>query len=341
MPRLKGSADLLEDRRRGALALWDTGLSLNEVGRRIPGASSSVRRRLRARRRGGPDALRVRFSPGRTLKLGLSQRRRWLKLLLKGPQAHGYRTQLWTTARRAEVIRHEFGIEYHRDHVGRLMHSLSWSPQKPERRAVERDEEAIKRWKRKDWPRIKKRRPAGRPPGFCRRIGLLVSSLGRPNLGTARFDSSGAPSSRATGQSFCHLRNFGQPSTTAPGSLLSALFQQYRTRRSLPFSPGTPAAPPRSPHRSARQFLHPRWRAAGAAPPPAHAAADRAPSGLRSRAQPRGRYLVARPTRPRQRLPARCNQLRDALIASINKTRPSPEKLCACILQSDLPHFLS
>src|SRR5947208_6338114 len=105
MPRLKGSADLLEDRRRRALALWDTGLSLNEVGRRIQCAPSSVLRWLRARRRGGPDALRVRFSPGRPLKLGASQRRRLVKVLLKGPQAHGYRTQLWTTARIAEVIR--------------------------------------------------------------------------------------------------------------------------------------------------------------------------------------------------------------------------------------------
>src|SRR2546427_9115545 len=69
------------------------------------------------------------------LKLGPRQRRRLVKLLLKGPQAHGYRTQLWTTARIAEVIRREFGVHYHRDHVGRLMHSLKWSPQKPETRA--------------------------------------------------------------------------------------------------------------------------------------------------------------------------------------------------------------
>ena len=156
MPRLKGSADLLEDRRRRALALCDTGLSLNEVGRRIRCAASSVMRWLRARRRGGPGALRVRSSPGRPLKLNLSRRRRLLKLLLKGAPAHGYRTQLWTTARIAEVIAREFGVRYHRDHVGRLMHSLNWSPQKPETRALERDERAIEQWKRKDWPRVKK-----------------------------------------------------------------------------------------------------------------------------------------------------------------------------------------
>ena len=168
MPRLKGSADWLEDRRRRALALWDTGLSLNEVGRRIRCAPSSVLRWLRARRRGGAEALRVRFSPGRPLQLGVRQRRRLLKLLVKGPPAHGYRTQLWTTARIAAVIRREFGVDYHRDHVGRLMHRLHWSPQMPETRAVERDEPGIERWKRKQWPRVKKRCAAGRPSGLRR-----------------------------------------------------------------------------------------------------------------------------------------------------------------------------
>jgi transposase len=63
---------------------------------------------------------------------------------------------LWTTARIAEVIWRGFGVRYHRDHVGRLMHSLHWSPQKPERRALERDDEAVEQWKREDWPRVKK-----------------------------------------------------------------------------------------------------------------------------------------------------------------------------------------
>jgi hypothetical protein len=79
-----------------------------------------------------------------------------VRLLVKGPLAHGYHTNLWTTARIAEVITREFGVTYHRDHVGRLMHSLGWSHQKPETRAAERDEEAIARWKRKDRPRVKK-----------------------------------------------------------------------------------------------------------------------------------------------------------------------------------------
>jgi transposase len=79
-----------------------------------------------------------------------------VKLLLQGPLAHGYRTNLWTTARIAVLIERELGVHYHRDHIGRLMHSLNWSHQKPERRALERDEQAIARWKQKDWPRVKK-----------------------------------------------------------------------------------------------------------------------------------------------------------------------------------------
>lgn len=156
MPRPKGSADLLEDRRRRALALVDAGLSLNEVGRRLGCWASSVMRWCKARRRGGPDALRVRCSPGRPRKLGARQRRRLVQLLLKGPLAYGYRTNLWTTTRIAALIQREFGVRYHPDHVGRLMHSLHWSPQRPERRAVERDDEAIERWKRREWPRVKK-----------------------------------------------------------------------------------------------------------------------------------------------------------------------------------------
>src|SRR5207253_4925608 len=110
-------------------------LPIYEVGRRIGCNASSVMRWRDARRRSGEQGLRVRFSPGRPLKLDRKQRRRLVTLLLQGPMMHGHRTNLWTTARIAELIRREFGVQYHRDHVGRLMHGLNWSPQKPERRA--------------------------------------------------------------------------------------------------------------------------------------------------------------------------------------------------------------
>jgi transposase len=154
MPRLKASAELLEDRRRRALALLDEGYSLNEVGRRIGCNASSVMRWRDARRQGGDEALHIRFSPGRPLKLAGTERKKLVRLLLKGPLAQGYRTNLWTTARIAKMIESEFGVSYHPDHIGRLMHDLGWTPQKPERRALERNEEEIERWKQKKSGRV-------------------------------------------------------------------------------------------------------------------------------------------------------------------------------------------
>lgn len=156
MARPKGSADLIADRRRRALALLDQDLSLNEVARRIGCSPGSVMRWRNIRRRQGQRVFEVGCSPGRPLKLGLEQRRRLTKLLLKGSMAHGYRTELWTCARIAELIRKEFGVRYHRDHIGRLLRALGWSSQKPQTRAIERDEAAIQTWKRRHWPRVKK-----------------------------------------------------------------------------------------------------------------------------------------------------------------------------------------
>lgn len=161
--RPKGSADLLQYRRRQALELYDEGRSLNEVARIIGCDPSSVMRWRDARAKGGEGALEVRFSPGRPPKLTEGQKRKLERMLLKGPLAAGYRTDLWTTARIAEVIERAFGVSYHRDHIGRLLHQMGWSHQKPERRALERNQAEIDRWLTEDWPRVKKT-PAGWAP---------------------------------------------------------------------------------------------------------------------------------------------------------------------------------
>jgi transposase len=154
--RPRGSAAVLEARRRQALALLKEGHSLQAVGRWLQCAASSVMRWRDAVRRRGERAFQVGVSPGRPPKLTPRQRQRLVRLLRQGSLAHGYRTDLWTTARIAEVIERHFGIQYHPDHVGRLLHALGWTPQKPERRALQRDEAAIAQWKRTDWPRVKK-----------------------------------------------------------------------------------------------------------------------------------------------------------------------------------------
>jgi transposase len=84
-----------------------------------------------------------------------------LKLLQRGPAAAGYARELWTLKRVADLIERRFGVRYHPCHVWRVLGSLGWSCQKPERRARERDEGEIERWRRRRWPHIKKR-PAGK-----------------------------------------------------------------------------------------------------------------------------------------------------------------------------------
>lgn len=88
--------------------------------------------------------------------------------------ALGYRTDLWTTWRVAEVIRRHLGVRYHPNHVRRLLVGLGWSYQKPERRARERDEAAIERWKRVRWPAVKKLRRLGAHLAFLDESGFLL-----------------------------------------------------------------------------------------------------------------------------------------------------------------------
>jgi transposase len=154
--RLKGSAKVLEARRQRALQLLQDDISLHEVARQIGCHPSSVMRWRDRLRLLGEAGLKVGSSPGRPPRLSVQQRKRLLTDLLKGPGAFGWRTEVWTTARIAQLIKSEFDVSYHPAHVGRLMHALGWSHQKPERRALQRNEAAIADWKTRNWTRVKK-----------------------------------------------------------------------------------------------------------------------------------------------------------------------------------------
>lgn len=154
--RPTGSPEELERRRLRALALLDEGLQPVEVAGRVGVDRRSVRRWKAAARKHGKAGVRARAAPGRPSRLSAAHKRRLEALLLKGPLASGFDTDLWTCPRVAELIKRRFDIDYHVDHVGRLLHDLGWSPQKPTRRAAERDEQEIRRWVREDWPRVKK-----------------------------------------------------------------------------------------------------------------------------------------------------------------------------------------
>jgi len=160
--RPKGSAEELERRRRQAMALLDQGVKPAAVARSVGTSRASVTRWRQAYEAGGQDAMAATPHPGGVCRLTAGQRSRLVRMLLQGPRKHGYGTELWTLARVAELIAVTFGVQYHPSAVWHILRRMGWSCQKPERRARQRDEEAIVRWRREDWPRIKKR-PKKRP----------------------------------------------------------------------------------------------------------------------------------------------------------------------------------
>ena len=152
-----GSPQELEQRRFRALALFEQGWSPVEVAQRLGVDRRSVRRWKSAARRGGQAALRAQPVPGRPARLSGRQRASLQRALLRGAEAAGFPTPLWTCPRVAAWIQRRFGVHYHPDHVSRLLHALGFTPQKPSRRAVERDEEAIAQWVKQQWPAVKKK----------------------------------------------------------------------------------------------------------------------------------------------------------------------------------------
>ena len=158
--RPPGSPEELQRRRERALALLRRGYPPVEVAERVGVDRRSVRRWKAAVRERGAKALRAQPVPGRPRKLDAPSLKELKRDLLKGAQAAGFPTDLWTCPRITKLIRSRFGVHYQVSGVWRLLRALDWSPQKPERRAVERNEREIQRWVKKEWPRIKKK-PAG------------------------------------------------------------------------------------------------------------------------------------------------------------------------------------
>jgi transposase len=142
-------------RRLQAARLFAQGLSQAEIARRL-GVSRQTASRWHARwRTGGRAGL---AGPGRWGRPSRLSDRDWQRVeqaLLAGAEAHGFDTDLWTLPRVAEVIWRLTGVSYHPGHVWWLLRRHHWSPQRPARRAAERDDAEVARWRAEEWPRIK------------------------------------------------------------------------------------------------------------------------------------------------------------------------------------------
>jgi transposase len=153
-----------EARRLHAAELFAQGRSQAEVARTL-GVSRQSAHVWHARfTQGGVEALRSRGPTGPDPRLSPADLARIEQALLQGAKANGFDTDLWTLERIAVVITQLTGIRHHPGHVWSILrHRLGWTLQRPERRASERDEEAIARWVAHEWPRIKKGQPQNRP----------------------------------------------------------------------------------------------------------------------------------------------------------------------------------
>jgi transposase len=149
--------DWKEWRRMRALSLKHEGWSQRAIAGALGVSKPAVSQWMAAARSGGRDALRSHPVPGRACRLTGDQKRLIPEFLWHGPEAYGFRGQVWTCARIADVIEQEFAVGYHKDHVGRLLKELGWTPQVPIRRALQRDEQAIEHWRTEVWPELLRR----------------------------------------------------------------------------------------------------------------------------------------------------------------------------------------
>lgn len=157
-PRRRRSDYVTEQQRRvGAAELFRKGCSQARVASQLGVSRQTASRWHAAWEVGGKKALAGAGRTGRKCCITGDQVCRLEAILLAGAPARGYETDLWTLKRIAQVIRLEFSVSYHPGLVWKVLRQLGWTCQRPEQKARERNEAAIKRWLRHRWPRIKKK----------------------------------------------------------------------------------------------------------------------------------------------------------------------------------------
>lgn len=153
----KLTREQLAERRAEAIRLLGAGeMKQVEIARHLGVTEAAISKWKKQLAEEGPQALQLRKASGRPPKLDEAAKQALVKKLEEGAVAAGFPTEQWTQARVKQVIEREFGVRYHQNYISRLLDDLGWSVQKPDARAIERDEDLIRAWLKRDWPRIKK-----------------------------------------------------------------------------------------------------------------------------------------------------------------------------------------
>jgi transposase len=150
--------DPAEYRRLLAWSLYLQGYPQVEIAQMLQVTQGAVSQWIKRAKQHGPEALRTQKAKGPEPLLTPEQKAQLPALLDVGAEAYGFRGQLWTRRRVALVIEQAFGIRYSDAHISKLLRQIHYTRQKPIRRAVQRDEAAIARWKQETLPALKKGR---------------------------------------------------------------------------------------------------------------------------------------------------------------------------------------
>ncbi len=156
--RSSEAQDWREGRRLRAWELKQAGWKQRDIAAALGVTAGAVSQWISRAKADGVAALRHRTAAGPTPRLSAEQRAELPALLARGPEAWGFRGEVWTQARVALVIERAFGVRYHPDHVGRILKGIGWSLQKPVERASQRDEAKIAQWRAERWPALKRGR---------------------------------------------------------------------------------------------------------------------------------------------------------------------------------------
>jgi transposase len=151
-------------RRQRAWELHQAGWWGKDIARALGVSEAAVSQWIKRGREGGVEALQTQPRSGPIPRLSAEQRAQIPGMLARGAEAYGFRGDVWTANRIADVLWRTFGVRYHRDHVSRLLRQIGWSRQQPVERATQRNEQAIEQWYTERWPAIKKKRPTKGTP---------------------------------------------------------------------------------------------------------------------------------------------------------------------------------
>jgi transposase len=151
---LTGRRARQQERRLLAADLFDQGLSAYKVAKELKVSRQAANSWCRAYEKEGREGLIAKKKPGPDPKFNSTHKEQLRMFLLQGARAHGYANELWTLPRIGRLIQEKFSLKASNSEVWRLLRAMGWSPQKPIKRAKERNEDKIAVWKKEKWPKI-------------------------------------------------------------------------------------------------------------------------------------------------------------------------------------------